>query len=1393
MARNRSEDDAPAAVQDMLGYLNFAAGASDPRFLKNINELFSWTAPARTAETPTWRALGQSLRDELQRLRGAAEAFRGSEQAEAAISLVFDGVLPAYRQFHGDLLFHQTDEDLFQPLFIGRACEAVLQQGGPWGERDRIVTAAVRQLNDFIGHRPVATLRTEQKIQPYEHEWVAPIPLWIRGAGAAAGPYRELVETALAILDATDPALLFDAMLALEQLEELSFDPRAYDFDHPVNKRPNYLFGQWDMHRLDNAGRCRRFVLQQAALDAMLDRLEHHGRLSRKQVLFEEAAVLAGTMMMGSGVSGNRPDAHDSTVTLARLVQKIANYRDVFYEQLLGRLQGGHAERLRAEAAALRQPFGGARQHFNHFLARRRAEQLQHVHVAHLFAAIGSPESAARHADVVPVASARITCQMRCRLAAGHLAIERGKLAEAARQLPPVEDLLHRGIECGAIVDPWNVLGFDAQYSLFPAAENSVHDHRVDQLLEVISDIFLLYVRLGRAAAAAGETQLQEKLLEDLGALARWWDQFATVEVSSVEGISGQATLESAESVGAAIRAWHDAGAAAGDLAFWRKHVEHFRVAKACALVIDTLLDRRDFVSAMAVLVQWLSRAEEIPLVEEDYSFHDLALGWMEEVWRSDRPDRRNRPAGNDLPAAAAEERPAGKSPPAARAKRGAKPPDAEPAVGPPPQRWAWSRKFLDYLESNAEEYWQVPRFEMAAEILGADDRRPPPRGEEPERRPGGESGAEEAAGPLAGDFDEDASPPEADGLFDAAYEGVSYRDSADDGIEGEMFETGGSPTDFELVGEAQRIVNRLNFLTTVAQLWKLAAMASMAEADAGRDETLAVWLDQARQNHRKLLELMATVHRHRIPPPRGTQESLIEFDRRRSVKDTLLEEIIQACVETADAARMIRASMARPATAPERPPWERLSDELIAQLIRGDASGVRRRWPGLLSALKGQPLLYVALSRGGNPRRIAASRDLQNVIRRLLSLLPKLGLLTETCQLLETAQVMEVSHPQGPGAITEFDLIFETACAAITRCLAVSADAWQGPRGEASRGKASRGEADAALVDCLESLTEVMLHCWLTHSGGVRLSVLETVAGEQPFRELRQFVERYGADLFSQHFMSFGNLRGILHQGVREYLEMLHEEPGPEGDFRLLGDLGRAISWDEAAHWLGVAIEAVVENYGEYVDYNSITTQSDRGDMLYTLLDFLRLRAGYDRVAWNLQPVLLVHQTLVRCGKQRAATMWRRAVARRTAATADESLKRFNKLCRKYGMRLPSVADRLAERFVRPLEIDRLCASIGPAVREVRHGRRRAAVERLEKQIDRFTAEPPGAGFELPGWLAALDAELDQLDWESGGADEETEEPELRIAQVRLSRREVQRQINQLTATERFWPGDEA
>ena len=69
--------------------------------------------------------------------------------------------------------------------------------------------------------------------------------------------------------------------------------------------------------------------------------------------------------------------------------------------------------------------------------------------------------------------------------------------------------------------------------------------------------------------------------------------------------------------------------------------------------------------------------------------------------------------------------------------------------------------------------------------------------------------------------------------------------------------------------------------------------------------------------------------------------------------------------------------------------------------------------------------------------------------------------------------------------------------------------------------------------------------------------------------------------------------------------------------------ELDDAISRREAVGHLTLILEAIVENYGEYRDYNSTTTQSDRGEMLYMLLDFLRLRTQYDRVCWHLKPVI--------------------------------------------------------------------------------------------------------------------------------------------------------------------------
>src|SRR5581483_3373211 len=125
--------------------------------------------------------------------------------------------------------------DLFQPFFLARVCEAVLAQGPPW-EESRVIPLALAKLNDYAGYRPVAILETRPKAEPYEHERVRPIPLFLKGAGVAYGRYEALITRALEILQSTDPGLLADAYVDVDLLDEFAVDPRAYDHGHPVNR-----------------------------------------------------------------------------------------------------------------------------------------------------------------------------------------------------------------------------------------------------------------------------------------------------------------------------------------------------------------------------------------------------------------------------------------------------------------------------------------------------------------------------------------------------------------------------------------------------------------------------------------------------------------------------------------------------------------------------------------------------------------------------------------------------------------------------------------------------------------------------------------------------------------------------------------------------------------------------------------------------------------------------------------------------------------------------------------------------------------------------------------------------------------------------------------------------
>jgi hypothetical protein len=1342
----KPDDAQRALLEEAVGYLNFSSGASDPKFLRTIDALFEGIEAQCDATQQPLAILCDWLEQRMSELKANSATFKDVSQARAVVGLLRDHLLPAYRAFHRDLLWHQSDRELWRPLFIGRAVEAILSQGPPWTDTKRIVDHALETLNDYIGYRPVAVLESDRHMEPYAHERVRPVPLYVKDVGVAPGMYRELLERALAILAETDPEIRQQAWFDPQLLDELALDPRAYDFDHPASKRPNHHFGQWDLNHVDNRGYYRRFVLQQMTLDALLSRLnapkngtcgnDTATALTREELLFESAAVLAGTILMASGTTGNGPSCHNSDVTLSNLLPHIASYRDQFYEELLTRTSGPHGDRLRAESKRTRQPFGGARQHLNHELARRRAIQMQHVHLAQLYARMGYPDAAVAEANGVRIASARMLCRIYCLLSAGHQAIDAHQLETVARHLPEIEALLQRGIECGALVDPWNIIGFGGNFSLFPALENTVHDFRVDDLIDLVEQILDLCARAWTEAAALDDAKREAEFSDALGRLASWWDKYATADVGGMKRLVGKEIQISTNLVAGALAAWHKAGAAAGDVKFWRLFVDQFDSPKAFQLVVEALLERGDRVASMALMLQWVSQVEYTPLEDGDASFHPLALRWLQTV------EAYENASGSD--------------------------------------QWPLVSKFIQHLEASADVYWQVPEFELAGDAAD-DDEDDDSLDEELDEID--EELGDDGDAVLSGEDDdeEDAEPweeNEPEELYGAAYEDMVYRDSTDDGFEGDIIDEYTDGTEFELEEEAQRLGQRLEFLSTIARLWRQVAIAWKADAhDTERRELLENWCQQAMSRRDKLLELAEAVHRYAIPQPGSSHDSMVEFDRQRMIKDSLLEHIITTCVETANAGRLVLATSTC-TNGPQEGGQCDVDDGATVGVLRGvlagDAAAVAQHWPQFIKWLSAQELLYVPLGKGGRPRRIVRARTLGQLLDDLLSWLPRLGLVRETCQLLDVAQSMEADHPVGPGAVTEYDRLFTGGYQAIVRALVASAENWDEERAGGRGSLQSSRPSDAMLIEALQDLTETQLNRWLAHSKTLRLSVVERLSPESEWHAFVTFIERYGADLFTQKFLNLGNLRAILHQHTGVWLSNLeHADDAPE--IRLVTELGQAIPRDEAAKWLSLAIEAVVENYREYRDYNTTTTHSDHGELLYTLIDFLRLRASYDRVAWNLRPVVMAHEILVRQNRPAAAEMWQQALADRTSETADANLARFEELCNQYSVRLPSVAERLGERFTRPLAIDRVRALVGPAVNAADTDDREP-IAALQLEIGSLAQEPAGAGLDLPDWLAALEEEVSMV--RCRRRQQAMDEAPRRIQQVSLTWDEWQHQI---------------
>jgi hypothetical protein len=376
-----------------------------------------------------------------------------------------------------------------------------------------------------------------------------------------------------------------------------------------------------------------------------------------------------------------------------------------------------------------------------------------------------------------------------------------------------------------------------------------------------------------------------------------------------------------------------------------------------------------------------------------------------------------------------------------------------------------------------------------------------------------------------------------------------------------------------------------------------------------------------------------------------------------------------------------------------------------------------------------GEPLLHTPLAQGGNPRGILRATLAQMILRALVHSLPRQGMLRETYQLVRLARAMEAGQELPGPRITEFDRVYQLAVQAVADAVVAAAR--------------RDGVEPAKVVDTLQEVVEPFLAVWMDHSQSLRVSALEQLAGDRDWLKLKDFIKRFGRDVFNARFLALGNLRGILHRGVGPWLDYLAENPDPLHPVKLIEELGHTIPRPEAEAHLRLILQALIENYDHLRDFNATTAQSDYGDNLYQLLDFLRLKAGYDRIAWRLRPLGLVHEVLARHDGAMAG-LWRAKAEQVTRDPADKQLERLARLEREYGVRLATVTDRLEERFVKPMELDRLCALIPPALAHAReHFGTVGDGCPLEDELRPFTNTPAGVGMDVPPWLARLEAEV--------------------------------------------------
>jgi hypothetical protein len=110
--------------------------------------------------------------------------------------------------------------------------------------------------------------------------------------------------------------------------------------------------------------------------------------------------------------------------------------------------------------------------------------------------------------------------------------------------------------------------------------------------------------------------------------------------------------------------------------------------------------------------------------------------------------------------------------------------------------------------------------------------------------------------------------------------------------------------------------------------------------------------------------------------------------------------------------------------------------------------------------------------------------------------------------------------------------------------------------------------------------------------------------------------------------------------------------------------------------------------------------------------------------------------------------------------------------------MRLPGISDRLAERFVKPLLLDRILALVKPALREARAGAESPSFARLKIECNEYLATTLGSALEPQSWLQTLEEEVQHVESDGPVSADSAPRVELPAARAPISLDDLRRQL---------------